>query len=320
MERTYGSHYTRGVVCALIGGALWGFSGSCAQLLFDTYGTDPVWMISVRMSLAGVVMMALAAALRPKRLLEPVRTPASAARIVAFAFLGLAFTQFTYLMAISKSNAGTATMLEYVGPVLIVLVVCVRDRRAPSVREVAAAGCVIAGTFFLATHGDPTQLVLSPDALIWGLLAAVSVVFYTLIPEPLMLRYDNIVVLAWALAIGGGVFALGQQPWAHDPGFDVWGWVALVGGLTILGTIAAFFFYFQGVKDAGGARAGMLASSEVVSATVFSAVWLGTVFTPMDLVGLLFIMSTVALLSTAEKKSIGDGKGSAHDRASRANR
>ena len=286
-----------GVLCALAGGVLWGFSGSCAQLVFSAYGIDPLWMVATRISLAGVAMMLLALVTRRRRLLECVRTPRNVVRIVAFALFGLAFTQFTYLMAINHSNAGTATVLEYIGPVLVVLVVCVRDGRAPRTREIIALVCVVAGTFFLATHGNPGQLVLTPEALFWGLASAVSMVFYTLIPEPLLARYDNMSVLAWAMLVGGVVMAAWQQPWAHVPAMDAAGWVALIVGLTLLGTVCAFLLYFNAIRLAGPARTSMLASIEVVSATVFSVAWLGTAFGLMDLVGLLFIMATVFLLA-----------------------
>ena len=39
--------------------------------------------------------------------------------LLAFAIFGITFCQFTYFMAIQASNAGTATVLQYLSPVLI---------------------------------------------------------------------------------------------------------------------------------------------------------------------------------------------------------
>ncbi|MFR3451175.1 MAG: hypothetical protein ACLTSX_05690 [Collinsella sp.] len=37
-----------GMACALVGGALWGFSGTAVSYLFRSSGIDPMWVMSVR--------------------------------------------------------------------------------------------------------------------------------------------------------------------------------------------------------------------------------------------------------------------------------
>ncbi len=293
----------RGIVLALAGGAMWGFSGACGQLLFSHYHLDPVWVTSMRLGIAGVVMMAIALAMRGKRILAPISTPGSLARIIAFAVFGLAFTQFTYLESINASNAGTATVLEYIGPVLVVLFVCVQKHRLPSIREALAVVCVAAGVFLLATHGNPHQLVLSREGIFWGLLSAVSMMFYTLIPAPILKRHDNVSVLAWATLFGGVLMAVWQRPWMAVPAMPVEGWLAQVVGLTLVGTVIAFLCYFQALKDIGPSRTSMLASTEVASATILAVFWLGSSFTLMDFLGLLFIVATVFLLAKKEERA-----------------
>ena len=55
-----------------------------------------------------------------------------------------------------------------------------------------------------------------------------------------------------------------------------------------------------GIVDVGPAKASMLASTEPVSATVFSALWLGTSFSATDLIGFAAITATVFLLAKSE--------------------
>ena len=43
----------KGVLCTVLGGMCWGFSGSCGQFLFATYGLDARWLTTVRMLSAG---------------------------------------------------------------------------------------------------------------------------------------------------------------------------------------------------------------------------------------------------------------------------
>ena len=279
---------------------MWGFSGSCAQLLYMRYGVDSMWLTSVRMAIGAVVLFLIALAVRRASLFRVMKRPINVARVVFFAIAGLLLTQLTYLMLIERTNAATATVFEYIGPVIVVGFMCVRGRRLPTKNEVGAMLCVFVGTFFIATHGDPTQLVLSPGTIVFGLFAAVCVALYTIIPAGLMERFDSMSVLAWGMVIGAVSFGLFVRPWTASYNVDAAGWMYLIGGLTLVGTIGAVLTYFQGVRDIGASRASLLASFEVVSATFLAVVWLGTNLSAMDYVGIAFIMFTVVLLGNAK--------------------
>lgn len=287
----------RGVLFALLGGICWGFSGACAQLLFGSYGVDPVWLSSVRMTFAGAVLCLFVFIVKREDFLSIWKSPKDLLWTAAFAIFGLAFCQITYLLAIQYSNAGTATVIQYVGPVMIVFVLCFKGRRLPTSKEVLAMILVVVGTFLLATHGNPTTLVLSPLGLFWGLVSAFAMVLYTLIPTGLIRRHSSITVVACALLIGGLSFSLGLQSWTMIPAFDVQGLLVLFVGLVFLGTIMGFTLYFQAVKEIGAAKASLIASIETVSATVFAVFWLGTSFVWIDFVGFVCIMATVFVLA-----------------------
>ncbi|MGI6217532.1 MAG: DMT family transporter [Coriobacteriales bacterium] len=284
-----------GIVCALIGGALWGFSGSCAQLVFQVYHLDPLWVMAARAGIAGVVMVFFLF-YKGKSVLDVFHNKRDTISLLVYVVLGLAFMQLTYLMAIDSSNAGTATVLMYIGPVLVVLYVCIRSRKKPNWREIVSLVFVVMGTFLLATHGDISQMVITPAGLFWGLMAAVAMVFYTVLPQHLIARYGNATIISWALIICGVIMCAWQRPWENIPQMGADGWIALVLGLTLIGTILAFYLYYQGVKFVGPSDTSVLASVETVSATLLSALWLGTPFELIDIAGMVLIVLTVPLL------------------------
>lgn len=296
------SRNARGVALALIGGIGWGFSGACAQFLFSAYGLNAVWLTVVRMLCAGVLLLVVVLATKREQLVRMVKTPKAVGRLLVFAVFGLMLCQFTYLEAIQYSNAGTATVLEYIGPVLIVAATCLSCHRLPRAKEIAAMLCVVVGTFLLATHGNPGTLVLSPRALFWGLAAAVTVAIYTIAPGSLMKTYGSLPVVACGMLIGGAVLGIATQAWAAAPtfgegGLDTVGVAVLLAGLVLVGTAIGFSAYLQAVADIGAAKASLIASVETVSATAFAVLWLGTSFEPVDFVGFVFIMATVFLLA-----------------------
>lgn len=292
------SHNARGIILALLGGIGWGFSGACAQYLFGRFGVDPVWVSSMRMFWSGLLLCAFALVAFRGPFLAMWKNPSTVASLALFSLAGLAFCQITYLIAISYSNAGTATVIQYVCPVIIVAYLCIRMHRAPTVREVVAIILVISGTFLLATHGNPSTMVLSPQALFWGLTSAFAYALYSLLPGKLMLRYGSVPVVSAALLLGGILVGCLVQPWTAVPDFDALGWIVLFGGLVLCGTAISFTCYFQAVKDIGAAKTSLIASIETVSATCFAVLWLGTSFTAIDLVGFVFIVATVFILAS----------------------
>lgn len=287
----------RGIIFALLSGISWGFSGACAQYLFGAYGVDPLWVSSVRMLSAGIILSLFALFCFRGPFLQLWKNPHTLGRMVVFAIFGLAFCQITYLLAIQYSNAGTATIIQYVGPVLTVFFLCFLARRLPTKRELLALVCVVVGVFLLATHGNPAVMVLSPEALFWGLVSAFAYMLYSLLPRKLMFRYGSVPVVASALLIGGTVFSVLLQSWAHIPAMEPSGFIVLFVGLVFFGTVVGFSLFFQSINDIGAARAGLMASIETVSATAFAVLWLGTSFVWIDIVGFVFIVATVFILA-----------------------
>ena len=217
-----------------------------------------------------------------------------------FAVFGLLFCQYTYLTAIFYSNAGTATVLQYLNPVMIMLLVCVVSRRIPNKIEIISVILAVSGTFLIATHGNIHSLSISKEGLFWGLLSAVAAVSYSLLPGKIIAKWGSLLVTGYAMLIGGLSFAIISRQWKTKVVFDM-GTVFGVLAISIIGTAIAFSLYLQGIQEIGAVKASMLASIEPVAATLFSFVWLKTPFTSIDIIGFAFIMTTVFLLSKKPK-------------------
>lgn len=296
------SRNLRGTVCTMTGAVLWGFSGACGQYLFTNYRVDSSWLTAVRMLTAGILLTLFIFVRQRERAVGIWRNKRDAVQVVIFAVCGLLFCQYAYLTAISYSNAGTATVLQYLGPVLIMVLVCLWTRRLPTGRETAAVILAVLGTFLLATHGNLSTMVLTKKGLLWGLIAAVSLACYTLLPASIIPKWGSLVVTGYGMLIGGVVLSCAIRIWQIPVSLNADGWLA-VGGVAVAGTLIAYTLYLQGVGDIGPVKASMLASIEPVSATLLAVFWLGSSFEAIDLVGFVCIMATVFLLT---RKRNGD--------------
>nr|WP_080803702.1 GNAT family N-acetyltransferase [Arabiibacter massiliensis] len=291
-----GGHVARGIVFAALGGVCWGFSGTCAQLMTSGYGVPVAWITCVRLLLAAVIFLVVCVIREPRNLLAALRDKRSLARIAAFSLLGVLLTQVSYLTAIAFTNAGTGTVLERLGLVLIMLFVCVRMRRLPKVREAAGLVLAIAGTVLIATKGNFSSLAIPAEGLFWGLVSAFALACYTLIPGKVLEKWGSFIVTGLAMLIGGVVATAAVQPWTISVSLtpDL---AFVMGAMVLVGTFAAYLFYLQGITDAGPVRAGLVGCVEPVSATVISAVWLGTPVGPVDLVGIGMIIVMMFLVT-----------------------
>lgn len=292
----------RGVFFTLAGGTMWGFSGTCGQYLFTYKNLDSAWVTVTRMIFAGLLLLALASVKQHNEMKQILRDKKDRRRLFVFSIFGLMFCQYSYMTAIAYSNAGTATVLQYLGPVLIMIVSCFLARKLPSGREVFAIILAVAGTFLLATHGKFHSLVISNLGLCWGLLSAVALMSYTMLPERIIGRWGSTVVTGYGMLIGGVFLFFATRYWTIHVTFDA-GTILGLAAIILIGTALSFTLYLQGVSDIGSVKASMLACIEPVSATMISALWLGTDFTMMDFAGLASIITTVLLLTQANPQN-----------------
>jgi len=285
-----------GLLLALVAALLWGVSGTVMQFLFTTRGVSAEWMVTARMLVSGILLLGLCTVRYPRTIMAVWRDGKSARTLILFAVLGMISVQYTYFAAIKASNAATATVLQYTGPVMIAGWYALRERRWPRPFEALSIVLAVAGTWLLVTHGDAASLSVSPVALFWGLSSAVAFAVYAIQPESLMRRFPAPVVLGWAMLIGGLVFSFVHAPW-DIPGR--WDSPALgAAAFAILGgTLTAFLLFIQATKLIGARKASVTASAEPLSATLIAVAWLKVPFGPFDIAGTVCIVATILLLA-----------------------
>ena len=289
------SKEVRGTIYVLIAGIAWGLSGTCGQYLMSQ-GMAPLVLTNVRILIAGLVLSLMAYGASREQLMMVSKNPKILGQIFIFALIGLILNQFAYLKAIHETNAGTATVLQYVCPVLVLAYSCLKDRVAPTLLEVGAISLAMVGTLLIATHGDLTALAVTPSGLFWGLFSAVTYAVYIILPVQLIRQYGSLIVIGLGMMMGGVLLAplsgLLTLSWTFS--FPVLG--ALVGIIGV-GTIFSYTVFLKGTTLIGPVKSSLLASIEPVSA-VFFAFWLMQEhFYALDLVGMFLILLAVVLIS-----------------------
>ena len=158
----------RGFIYVISGSILWGASGSVAQYFFAKNAVSTECIVGLRLLGAGFLLSLWAFFTQRKQLTQLFSRPKDIGHVLLFGFAGVVPSQFTYFMAIRLGNAPTATILQFLNPVFILLYYSIRQRTAPRRIDLLSIVLAIAGTFLLVTHGSLNQLVLSPWAVFLG--------------------------------------------------------------------------------------------------------------------------------------------------------
>lgn len=303
--------FWRGVVAALIGGAMWGFSGTCAQYLYQHYEIDPLFITWVRMLGSGILFLILLASTQRGKLRAIAGDNRELGRLALFGIAGLFLCQFTYTTSVNATNAGTATVLQSLNTVFILAATCLMMRRAPRAMELGGLALALVATWLIATKGNLTALMIPPAGLAWGLINAASCTFYIMYPKHLFARWGSLPVTGIGMLIGGiaavAIWGLGglwgATPVVPELGLDG---VLVLAAIVVVGTLAAFGLYLHGVSIVGSVKGGLLGTTEPASAMVFAALWLGTMFTWADWIGLVLMMAMIFLVTLSGSKEAGD--------------
>ncbi|EIM1029664.1 EamA family transporter [Campylobacter coli] len=281
-----------GVFLVLLGGIFWAISGVLAEYLFkNNYGVD--WVSFYRLLFTGILLLAIS--LKRKNFIL-FKNKNEIFSLLIFAIFGLLMTQYGYFKGIFYTDTGTATMIQYSAPIIIMLFVCLRDKKAPKWFEILALILIILGIFLLASGGDVNSLNLNFWGIFWAILGAFGVAFYSLGARKIIAKYGIFFVMGMASLFASfvlfGILEFKGSFVHYD--FSLKAFLAM-SGIVLVGTIGAFCLYLKGVEYIGAVRASMIACIEPVAAAFMSFLFLGTRYSFLDLFAFALIILSVIL-------------------------
>ncbi|MCY7879313.1 DMT family transporter, partial [Bacillus spizizenii] len=257
-----------------------------------------------RLLLSGLLLLMILSAGKNRRAVWEIwKDKKSAIQLIVFGIAGMLGVQYTFLASIGTGNAAVATLLQYLAPVMIVLFMLVTRKNSFQLADICALVLALGGTFLLLTNGSINNLTVSPLSVIWGLLSAAALAFYTLYSSPLLKKWGSALVIGWGMLIGGIGMSFIHPPWD----VDVQGWTisenVSVGFIVIFGTLLGFYMYLTSLKYLFPQEASMLGCTEPVAAVASSILWLGVSFGLYQAAGTACILAMIFVLS--QKKNAG---------------
>ncbi len=197
------------------------------------------------------------------------------------AFSARCFCQFTYLPSISYTDSGTTTVLSMVGLAWSWATAVGQAIACHEKREVFGLILTLVGVVLIATNGDISSLACRCLAL-WGLLSAVGLASYNIIPVKLIGRYGSLVTMGFSMFVAGVSMCFIEQPWTVSVDVNTSEVILGMAAIIVVGTVIAAWIYMQAIADIGAVKASMMAAVEPV-ATIFTVTLAGRVSSSLTL-------------------------------------
>lgn len=282
-----------GVILILLASTFFGVCGPFAKVLIEA-GLSPVEVTWLRVCGTGLILW-LAAIPSIRNLVRQRRSrpaePLPIRGMVGFGLAAIAGVQAFYFLAVSRLPVGVALLLEFTGPILVVLWIrWVRRTRLPRAAVIGAV-LSLAGLAFVVEVW--AGLRLDSLGLLAGAAAAACQAAYFLVGENLSSRVPTPVLLSVGFAIGTVALAPLSQPWSMD--WNVLTQRVDLGGATfaahavlialVISTVLAYACGLPALRRLSAAIAGGMAYTEVVVAAIAAWILLGERLSPPQMVG-----------------------------------
>ena len=293
----------KGIFYIIIGSILWGISGPMMEWIFAATNMSLLFVIAIRLTLSGLILLGLLTSMK-QNVTTILKKPKVLGQVLIFSIVGVLGLQYMFLAALEASNSIMATLFQFSAPIIIVIYVSIVHKMLPPRQQVLGIIGTLIGLFLLLTNGSFQQLLVTPQALLFGLGLGLTYVFYTLYPSTLMKDWGILLILGWAMLFGGLFTAILGQIWHSDE------WVLLQDKdvllmlvATIICSTLAYSFFLNSLKYISAVEASILSSVEPLTVMLVAVVWFGTMLAPIQLIGAILMLLFVTWLSLGGRKT-----------------
>lgn len=298
----YQKNIFKGTIYSLLSGLIWGICGIFGEYFFSHYQVSSGWITSMRLLVAGSFVIVLSSIKLRSQLFEIWRNRNNYLPFLAYAILGIFSVQFFFYLCVEYSNATTATILQFISPVFILIYNRIIYKKKASKSAILYVLVAMVGVFLIATKGDLSKLSITPLALLTGLLSALGVMFNVILPQRFAKKYGFVPTVGWGMIIAG-IFSNFLYP-VYKISFQVDA-ISICICLTIafLGTAFAFFLSMKAVSLVSPLVVSVVSASEPLSSAILSVLFLGLVLDGYLLLAMILIIIPMIFLSIEESKN-----------------
>lgn len=281
-----------GYVLVALAAASWGAQSVVAKVLLTRSALPAAPLVSLRMALATLLLLASLATLRPRAIRV---APGHLLRLALLGTAGMAASNYFYYLTLERVPVAMAALLIYSAPIFVLAAEALGGRRPRALELVAAAVALVGAALVVRVH-ELQALRVNAAGLASGVASALAFAFYTVWGRALPRDLSPWTVLLWSFVAGALLWLPLAPPWAllatPLPG-PVW---AGIGVVTVFGTLVPFGLYLAGLRRIGPAHASVTSTLEPVLSGAAAFLVLGESLGPVQLAGGALVLGGLVLL------------------------
>ena len=285
----------RGMLLASLASSLWAISGISGEILFKKFNFSSDWLVSTRTLISGILLFLIVIFIEKKSVLKPLKNKRDCAGIILFGTAGMYLVQYTYFKTIELSNVSFATILQFTAPFFIFIYESIKNKKVPAVSTVILLFMTILGVVFIATKGNFSNLSVSLEALLLGVISAIMIAFYSTYPKKFLKKYGSITVVGWGMIIGSIISNVIHPIWKIEGNVNAKSMIQVI-IVVILGTSIAYLIYIASLNYISSSLAGILTAFEPVLAAILSVAIFGLKFSFIEIVGFILVFVSIFIL------------------------
>jgi drug/metabolite transporter (DMT)-like permease len=297
---------------AVLAAACWGAGGLTAKWLFTPASAEtaswPIPPLGITVqptvlaggrALSAFILLAIALAVfRPRDLAIKGR---DVPFFAVFGVAGLAMVHFTYFKAISLTNVATAILLEYLAPIVVLVVgVTFLKHKFTWALPVGVALSVTGCAMVVGAFGGG-GVVTSPEGVMWGLISAVFFATYSLMGSVAAKRFSPYTTLVWGLAFASLFWVVVLGPMAILALFADPATAAAVLFMAVVSTVIPFTAFLVALNHIAPTNATVTSTVEPVIAGVGAYLLFGESFSAMQMLGGLLVIAAIVVVQLSDR-------------------
>ncbi|HET6350757.1 MAG TPA: EamA family transporter [Coriobacteriia bacterium] len=302
----------KGYALALLAAVCWGTGGLTAKWLFTApsaatanwplhplgLAIEPAALSSGRALAAFLILITYLALRRPADLKI---NPRHWWFFVVFGVVGMAGVHFTYFKAISLTNVATAILLEYLAPILVLIVSVAFLKHKLTWQLPAGVALSVIGCALVVGAIGGEGMAVSPAGVAWGLGSAVFFAAYSLLGTWAASRYSPFTTLVYGLGAASAFWlvTLGFGPIVYIVGNPRL--FAAVIFMAIFSTVIPFTAFLMALRHIPPTNATITSTLEPVVAGVGAFVLFGEALTLIQLLGGALVVVAIAVVQLPDR-------------------
>ena len=213
-----------------------------------------------------------------------------------FGVVGLAMVHFTYFKTISLTNVATAILLEYLAPIIVLIVSVAFMKERFTWTLPVGVGLSVAGCALVVGAAGGGGIVVSPAGIAWGLASAVFFAAYTLMGVVAVRRFSAYTTLVWGLAFASIFWLAVLGPREVLVVFLEPKSAAAVVFMAVVSTIVPFSAFLVALHHIPPTNATVTSTIEPLIAGVGAFLLFGESFSPVQVLGGLMVIGAIVLV------------------------